>query len=66
MLETLPRERVLFETDCPYLAREAGSSSEPADVAYTAQFAAELWQCELADVAGQNADNFRSLFRVEP
>jgi len=65
MLETLPRERVLFETDCPYLSREPGQSSEPADVAHTARFAAELWQCEPAQVAQQNAANFRELFRAE-
>jgi TatD DNase family protein len=66
MLETLPRDRVLFETDCPYLAREPGQSSEPADVAHTAQFAAELWQCTLAEVTTQNAANFHALFRVSP
>jgi TatD DNase family protein len=65
MLETLPRERVLFETDCPYLAPEPGRSSEPADVAQTASFAAELWNCELQQVAQQNAENFRRLFRAE-
>ncbi|MET0387391.1 MAG: TatD family hydrolase [Polyangiales bacterium] len=66
MLETLPRDQLLFETDCPYLSREPGQSSEPSDVAHTAQFTAELWGCEVARVVEQNADNFRRLFRVDP
>ena len=66
MLETLPRDRLLFETDCPYLAREPGQTSEPADVAHTASFTAELWACAIEQVAEQNAANFRTLFRVDP
>lgn len=62
MLQTFPREQLLLETDCPYLAPEPGQSSEPADVARTAAYAAELWSCSVADVADQNAANFRALF----
>jgi len=64
MLETLPRDQLLFETDCPFLSREPGETSEPADVAYTAQLAAELWDWEPERVAEQNAANFQALFRV--
>jgi TatD DNase family protein len=62
MLETLPRERVLLETDCPYLSPEAGGSSEPAHVAQTASFAAELWKTDLASVQAQLEENFGRLF----
>jgi TatD DNase family protein len=62
MLQTLPRERVLLETDCPYLAPVAGGGSEPADVAQTARYAAELWQTDLASVQAQIEDNFQRLF----
>jgi TatD DNase family protein len=62
MLQTFPREQLLLETDCPYLAPEPGQTSEPADVARTALYAAELWQATPADVAEQNAANFRRLF----
>jgi TatD DNase family protein len=64
MLQTLPREQLLLETDCPYLAPEPGQSSEPADVAKTAAYAAELWQCSLDEVTARNAENFNTLFRV--
>jgi TatD DNase family protein len=66
MLETLPRERILLETDCPYLAPEPGSSSEPAHVAQTASFAAELWKTDAASVQRQLAENFERLFGAPP
>jgi TatD DNase family protein len=66
MLQTLPRERVLLETDCPYLGPEAGSPSEPAHVAGTARYAAELWDVPETAVVEQTADNFFRLFRVPP
>jgi TatD DNase family protein len=65
MLQTFPREQLLLETDCPYLAPEPGQTSEPADVARTAAYAAELWQCTPVDVMEQSASNFRTLFRSD-
>jgi TatD DNase family protein len=66
MLETLPRDRVLLETDCPYLAPEPGARNEPANVSGTAAYAARLWGVSEADVQAQLADNFTRLFGVEP
>jgi TatD DNase family protein len=66
MLETLPRDRVLLETDCPYLGAEPGGGSEPAHVANTARYAAELWQTDLASVIDQTAENFERLFGAPP
>ncbi len=66
MLETLPREKVLLETDCPYLGPERDVDNEPANVAVTAQFASELWSCSLGEVRARMEDNFTALFRVAP
>jgi TatD DNase family protein len=66
MLETLPPERVLLETDCPYLAPTPGSGSEPADVADTARYAAELWKTDVASVQQRIAENFERLFGLPP
>lgn len=63
MLETLPRDRVLLETDCPYLAPTRGETNEPANVVGTAQYAAELWGCPVEDVQQQVEENFLALFR---
>lgn len=66
MLETLPREKVLFETDCPYLAPEAGGTSEPAHVRGTAAFAASLWKCSEDEVIARTSENFEALFGFAP
>ena len=65
MLETIPSERLLLETDCPYLGPERGALNEPANVAGTASYAAELWGTSLEDVADRIGRNFNELFGVE-
>jgi TatD DNase family protein len=66
LLEKLPRDRVLLETDCPYLGPVKGELNEPANVAGTAELAAELWGCTLADVQAQLEENFERLFGFAP
>ena len=66
MLETLPRTQVLLETDCPYLGPEKGIDSEPAHVAGTARYAAELWKTSESATAAQLEENFERLFRMAP
>ncbi len=66
MLQTLPRDRILLETDCPYLAPVRGDLNEPANVAGTAEYAAELWRCPVTEVHDQLAENFTRLFGFGP
>lgn len=66
MLETLPRDRILLETDCPYLGPQPGMINEPAHVAGTAKYAAELWETDAAGVSAQLSENFERLFRCPP
>jgi TatD DNase family protein len=66
MLETLPREQLLLETDSPYLGPEKDVQNEPANVKHTAAFAAELWRTSEAGAAEQLARNFEALFGVAP
>lgn len=66
MLQTLPPERLLLETDCPYLGPEPGVINEPAHVAGTARYAAELWDTDVAAVITRFADNFAALFATDP
>jgi TatD DNase family protein len=66
MIETLPRERILFETDCPYLSPDRDRASTPADVAGTAAYAAELWDVPISAVEEQLSANFHALFGVAP
>jgi TatD DNase family protein len=66
MLETLPQERILLETDCPYLAAEPGGASEPASVAGTATYVAELWSQPFDHVVERLTSNFTALFGTPP
>jgi TatD DNase family protein len=68
MLETLPRERLLLETDSPYLGpdREKQTENEPANVRHTVQYAAETWGTTPDAAAAQFAGNFAALFGTAP
>lgn len=59
-----PLERLLVETDAPYLAPvpKRGKPNEPAFVAYTARFIAELRGLSLEKFAKATSDNFFRLF----
>jgi TatD DNase family protein len=62
----LPLDRLLVETDCPYLAPvpHRGKRNEPAFVRETARVLAELKGISLQDVDRATDDNFRRLFGV--
>lgn len=66
MLEELPREQLLLETDCPYLGPERGVLNEPKNVAGTVQTAASLWGCSAEAAQAQLEENFERLFGVAP
>lgn len=66
LLRELPRDRVLLETDCPYLGPEPGVDNEPANVSVTAAYAAEIWGWTVERVAAQLAENFETLFGFAP
>jgi TatD DNase family protein len=62
----LPHDRVLIETDTPYLAPVPfrGRDNEPAYVIKIAELLASLWNVPLAEVAAQTTSNFEQLFGV--
>lgn len=59
-----PIERILVETDAPYLAPppHRGRRNEPAYTALTAQVGADVFGMELDDFATQTTQNFDRLF----
>jgi len=61
----VPLDRLLVETDAPYLAPMPlrGKRNEPAFVAHTARFVAELKGVDEAELAHITTDNFYRLFR---
>jgi len=62
----LPLDRLLIETDCPYLTPVPfrGKRNEPALVVETAQCLAELHGRELEVIGHITSENFGKLFRV--
>ena len=61
----LPADRLLVETDAPFLAPipHRGRTGEPAFVADTARFVAQLRDVAAETLAQQTSDNFYDLFR---
>jgi TatD DNase family protein len=62
----IPLERMLVETDCPFLAPvpKRGKRNEPAYVAYTAQEVARLRKIGLEEVARVTTENAKFLFNL--
>ncbi|MCA9100771.1 MAG: TatD family hydrolase [Planctomycetales bacterium] len=63
---TIPDDRILIETDAPYLAPHPrrGRRNEPALVEHTAECLAELRGMTLEDFAAQTTRNAKRLFRL--
>ena len=61
-------DRLLLETDCPYLPPQAfrGQRNEPAYLLHTAQEVARLLSAPLAELGRLTGDNARRLFRLPP
>lgn len=61
----MPTDRMLVETDCPYLAPvpHRGKPNQPAYVRHTAEFIAGLRGDSYEYIATTTTDNFKALFR---
>jgi TatD DNase family protein len=60
----VPLDRILIETDAPYLTPVPlrGKPNQPANVRYVAEYLADLKQCDFDMVAEQTTQNFNTLF----
>ncbi len=61
----MPADRMLVETDCPYLAPvpHRGKPNQPAFVRHVAEFIAELRGESCEHIAGITTRNFETLFK---
>lgn len=63
----VPLDRMLIETDCPFLTPVPfrGKRNEPAYVVNTANFLADLLSVEVGTLAAQSTRNFLNFFKLE-
>jgi len=66
-LSTVPLDRLLIETDAPFLAPipKRGERNESAFIVYTLDALARLKEVSVADLAAQTFDNTVALFKLE-
>ena len=65
--QKMPLDRMLIETDSPYLAPVPfrGKINEPGYVRYVAEEIARLRQCPVEDIAEATSANFLKLFKIK-
>lgn len=66
VVDECPRDRLLVETDSPYLAPKPyrGKRNEPAYVAHVAEKVAEIWGDDVENVKRVTGENARRVFRI--
>ena len=67
VLREMPRERILLETDAPYLAPapKRGKRNETGYLPFVAKKIGEVWEMPVADVAARTTDNAWQLFELD-
>lgn len=65
--KTVPIDRILIETDCPYLSPEPnrGKRNNPANVRYTAEVLAEIKGISLDEMAKITMENGKRFYGIE-
>ena len=60
----MPLNRLLVETDAPYLTPEPyrGKCNEPSYVVHTAKYLANIMNVDIDTVANKTTENFNKLF----
>ena len=66
IVKDLPLDKLLVETDAPYLSPEPfrGKCNEPSYVIYTAKILANIKRVGLETIANKTTDNFNKLFNL--
>ncbi len=67
VLREMPRERILLETDAPYLAPvpKRGKRNETAYLPFVAEKVSELWETSVEEVSRQTSKNAWQLFELD-
>lgn len=67
VVKRIPPERMMLETDCPFLAPQAvrGKRNEPAHIKYIARELSQIYGLTLADIGRITSLNAKKLFKLE-
>lgn len=67
-VEQVPLDRILIETDSPYMTPEPfrGKRNTPGNVKYVAQKVSEIKNIPIEEVAKQTYDNAKTIFKINP
>ena len=62
--EKIPLDRILIETDCPYMAPEPvrGTRNDSRNIAHVAAYIGTIWDMDAQAVLDQTAENARRCF----
>lgn len=68
VVAVVPKDRLLLETDAPYLSPEPtrGKRNDATKIQYVAEKIAGIWQCSPEEVIAVTNENARRLFRIPP
>ncbi len=63
----LPLERILLETDCPFLPPQSkrGQRNEPANIVEIAQTVSEIKELSIEEVSNQTSENAKRIFALQ-
>jgi TatD DNase family protein len=66
IVKTVPLDRILIETDCPYLTPvpHRGKRNEPAHVLFVAEKIAELKAVSVEEIENMTTRNARRIFKI--
>ncbi len=65
LLELVSKEKILTETDAPYLSPFKGKKSEPAYIRETIKIMANIWNMSEEKVEKQIEENFKKVFQIK-
>ncbi len=67
MAKLVPSDKLLIETDCPYLSPEPyrGQRNEPARIVNTAKKIADLREISLEELAKMTTENTKTFYRLK-
>lgn len=63
MVKELPKEKILTETDSPYLSPFPGKENEPAFISESIKKISEIWNVSEEEVERQIEENFERIFK---